>query len=96
MSLRAFCGGAYFYRDPASGNRAHAQIKFHIYTFVRLVAVVFRPGVCRNEVGKRVAYRPALEHILHESDAAVVLLLVAGIARFVWTHWETASGVNQA
>ena len=36
------------------------QLRFHIYTFAGLVAVVFLPGLCRHEAGREVAHRSAV------------------------------------
>ncbi len=48
------------------------QLRFHIYTFIG--------SWPWNDPNSR------LKHILHKADAVILLLLVAGIAWFVWSH----------
>jgi hypothetical protein len=39
---------------------------------------------------------PRLKNILHRSDAAVLLLLAAAVAWFLWTHWKHRDRESEA
>ncbi len=63
------------------------QLRFHLYTFVGswpwcfvLAYVGMQAGASWNSPDSR------LKYILHKADAAVVVLLLAGITWFVWSH----------
>ncbi|MGI4757260.1 MAG: DedA family protein [Janthinobacterium lividum] len=65
------------------------QLRFHIYTFLgswpwcfALAYVGMKAGASWNDPNSR------LKHILHKADALVLLLLVAGIVWFVWSHMK--------
>ncbi len=63
------------------------QLRFHVYTFIgswpwcfALAYVGMKAGASWNDPNGR------LKQILHKADAIVLLLLVAGIVWFVWSH----------
>jgi len=63
------------------------QLRFHIYTFLgswpwcfMLAYVGMKAGASWNSPDSK------LKYILHKADAAIIVLLVAGIAWFVWSH----------
>ncbi|MGB8480275.1 MAG: DedA family protein [Acidobacteriaceae bacterium] len=72
------------------------QLKFHIYTFVGSWPWCFVLVYAGMKLGNAWNTDPRLKHILHKSDAAVVLLLVAGIVWFIWTHWKHRAAQNEA
>ncbi len=72
------------------------QVKFHIYTFVGSWPWCFVLAYAGMKLGNAWNTDPRLKHILHESDAAVVLLLVAGVAWFIWTHWKHRAAQREA
>lgn len=72
------------------------QLKFHIYTFVGSWPWCFVLAYAGMKLGNAWHTDPRLKHILHESDSAVVLLLVAGLAWFIWTHWKRRAALNEA
>ena len=72
------------------------QLKFHIYTFVGSWPWCFVLAYAGMKLGNAWNTDPRLKHILHESDAAVVLLLAAGIGWFIWSHWKRRTALNEA
>jgi membrane protein DedA with SNARE-associated domain len=72
------------------------QLKFHFYTFLGSWPWCFVLAYAGMKLGSAWNTDPRLKHILHESDAAVVLLLVAGIAWFIWSHWKRRAALKQA
>lgn len=63
------------------------QLRFHIYTFIgswpwcfALAYLGMKAGESWNSPDSK------LKHILHKADAAIIVLLLAGIAWFVWSH----------
>ena len=64
------------------------QRRFHVYTFVGSWPWCFALAYAGMKLGKAWNTDPRLKQILHRSDAAVLLLLVAGVSWFVWTHWK--------
>jgi membrane protein DedA with SNARE-associated domain len=72
------------------------QLKFHIYTFLGSWPWCFILAYAGMKLGNAWNTDPRLKHILHESDAAVLFLLVAGVAWFIWTHWKHRAARNGA
>jgi membrane protein DedA with SNARE-associated domain len=72
------------------------QLKFHIYTFVGSWPWCFVLAYAGMKLGNAWNTDPRLKNILHESDAVVVLLLVAGIGWFIWSHWKRRTALNEA
>ena len=72
------------------------QVKFHIYTFVGSWPWCFVLAYVGMKLGNAWNTDPRLKHILHKSDAVVVLLLLAGIVWFIWTHWKHRAAQNEA
>jgi membrane protein DedA with SNARE-associated domain len=64
------------------------QLKFHLYTFLGSWPWCYALAYAGMRLGGAWNSDPRLKHILHESDAAVLLLLLAGAAWFIWTHWK--------
>ena len=63
------------------------QLRFHIYTFLgswpwcfALAYVGMKAGASWNDPHSR------LKQVLHKADAAIIVLVLAGIAWFVWSH----------
>ena len=72
------------------------QLKFHIYTFVGSWPWCFALAYAGMKLGSAWNTDPRLKRILHEADAAVVLLLLAGLAWFIWSHWKHRTAQNEA
>jgi len=67
------------------------QLRFHIYTFIgswpwcfALAWVGMKAGESWNDPNSM------LKKVLHKADAAILLLLVAGIVWFIWTHLKNS------
>jgi membrane protein DedA with SNARE-associated domain len=67
------------------------QLKFHFYTFIGSWPWCFVLAYAGMKLGNAWDTDPRLKHILHKSDAAILLLLVAGLVWFIWTHWSHRS-----
>ena len=72
------------------------QVKFHVYTFVGSWPWCFALAYAGMKLGNAWHTDPRLKHILHESDAAILLLLVAGLVWFIWSHWNHRATQNEA
>lgn len=68
------------------------QLRFHLYTFIgswpwcfALAYVGMKAGASWNDPNSR------LKHVLHRADAAVVLLVLASVGWFLWSHLRRGS-----
>ena len=69
------------------------MLKFQIYTFVGSWPWCFGLAYVGMVLGARWDSDPELRRLFHESDALILLVLIAGFAWFVWSRWrETYSG----
>lgn len=69
------------------------MLKFQVYTFVGSWPWCFGLAYVGMVLGARWDSDPELRRLFHEFDAAILLVLVAGFAWFVWSRWrETHSG----
>lgn len=73
------------------------QLRFHVYTFLgswpwcfALAYVGMQAGASWNDPNSR------LKHILHKADAAVLVLIVLGLAWFVWSHLKQRRDLQAA
>lgn len=80
---------------PAGISRM-PQLRFHIYTFVGSWPWCFALAYAGMKLGSAWNTDPRLKHFLHRADAAILLLLLAGIAWFFWTHWKHRDARNEA
>lgn len=64
------------------------QGRFHLYTFVGSWPWCLALAYAGAKLGNAWNTDPRLKHILHRADAAILLLLIAGVVWFVWTHWK--------
>jgi membrane protein DedA with SNARE-associated domain len=62
--------------------------KFQIYTFLGSWPWCFGLAYIGMVLGARWDSDPTLRSLFHRFDAAIVALLVAGLAWFVWTKWN--------
>lgn len=62
--------------------------KFHVYTFIGSWPWCFVLAYAGMKLGKAWDTDPRLKHVLHRADGAIIVLLVLGIAWFIWTHWK--------
>jgi len=61
------------------------QVRFHVYTFLGSWPWCFALAYLGMKAGEHWDY---LREYFHKFDAAIVLLLVSGVAWFVWFHWK--------
>lgn len=64
------------------------RLKFHIYTFVGSWPWCFALAWIGMKLGERWATDPRLRNALHRLDLVIALLLLAGAAWFVRSHWR--------
>jgi membrane protein DedA with SNARE-associated domain len=64
------------------------RIRFHIYTFVGSWPWCFALAWVGMKLGERWETDPRLKAWFHRLDAVIVLVLLAGITWFVWSHWK--------
>jgi membrane protein DedA with SNARE-associated domain len=58
-----------------------------IYTFVGSWIWCFVLAYVGAELGDRWDSSPGLRNVFHSLDVVILLLLVAGIGSFLWSHW---------
>ena len=64
-------------------------VKFQIYTFLGLVAVVLCARLYRRASSARAGTAdPRLREVMHRFDGVVIAAIVLGIAVYVWSHWQ--------
>lgn len=63
-------------------------VKFHLYTFVGSWIWCFALAYIGMKLGQAWESDPTLRNIMHRLDAVIVLLVVAGIAFYIWRHWR--------
>jgi membrane protein DedA with SNARE-associated domain len=64
------------------------RLKFHIYTFVGSWPWCFALAWIGMKLGESWDKDPRLKQWFHRLDAVIILLLLAGIAWFVRSHWK--------
>jgi membrane protein DedA with SNARE-associated domain len=72
------------------------QLKFHIYTFLGSWPWCFVLAYAGMKLGNAWNTDPRLKNILHKFDAVIVVLLVAGIVWFIWTHLKNRAARSEA
>ena len=64
------------------------MLKFQIYTFVGSWPWCFGLAYVGMVLGARWDSDPELRRLFHQSDALILLVLIAGFAWFVWSRWR--------
>jgi membrane protein DedA with SNARE-associated domain len=64
------------------------QGRFHLYTFLGSWPWCYALAYAGMRLGDHWDNDPRFKEIFHRFHLVVVLLLVAGFAWFVWTHWR--------
>ncbi|HEY2390978.1 MAG TPA: DedA family protein [Candidatus Angelobacter sp.] len=64
------------------------RLRFHIFTFIGSWPWCFTLAWVGMKLGERWDKDPRLKEWFHRMDAVIILLLVAGITWFVWSHWK--------
>jgi membrane protein DedA with SNARE-associated domain len=64
------------------------MLKFQIYTFLGSWPWCFGLAYAGYVLGNRWDSDPTLREVFHKFDAAIVAVLLAGFAWFVWVRWR--------
>jgi membrane protein DedA with SNARE-associated domain len=64
------------------------RLRFHVYTFIGSWPWCFVLAWVGMKLGERWDKDPRLKEWFHRMDAVIVLVLLVGIALFVWSHWK--------
>ena len=64
------------------------RLRFHVYTFVGSWPWCFALAWIGMKLGEQWDKDPRLKQWFHRLDAVIILLLLAGITWFVWSHWK--------
>lgn len=68
------------------------QLRFHLYTFIGSWPWCFLLAYAGMKAGESWdSPNSTLKQVLHKADAAVVLLVVAGLVWFLWSHLKNRS-----
>lgn len=72
------------------------QLRFHLYTFIGSWPWCLALAYAGMKLGNAWNTDPRLKHILHRSDAAVLVVLGAAVVWFLWTHWKYRTRQQEA
>ena len=64
------------------------RLRFHIYTFLGSWPWCFALAWVGMKLGEQWDKDPRLKQWFHRLDAVIIVLLLAGITWFVWSHWK--------
>ncbi|HMC31208.1 MAG TPA: DedA family protein [Candidatus Angelobacter sp.] len=64
------------------------RVRFHIFTFIGSWPWCFALAWIGMKLGERWDKDPRLKLWFHRLDAVIILLLLAGVTWFVWSHWK--------
>jgi membrane protein DedA with SNARE-associated domain len=72
------------------------QLRFHLYTFIGSWPWCFFLAYVGMKLGDKWETDPRFKAIFHRFHLGVELVLVVGIAWFLWTHWKNRMSTNPA
>jgi membrane protein DedA with SNARE-associated domain len=72
------------------------RVKFHIYTFIGSWPWCFVLAYIGMRLGDEWNKDPRLKMWFHRFDLAILAIIVAGIAYFVWSHLRHRAGADRA
>ncbi len=72
------------------------QLRFHIYTFLGSWPWCFALAYVGMKLGQGWETDPRFKAVFHEFHTVIVVLLLAGIAWFLWSHWKGRSRTEEA
>jgi membrane protein DedA with SNARE-associated domain len=72
------------------------RLRFHVYTFIGSWPWCFVLAWIGMKLGEHWDKDPRLKQWFHRLDAVIILLLLAGIGWFVWSHWKDRIRANAA
>ncbi len=64
------------------------RLRFHVYTFIGSWPWCFVLAWIGMKLGEQWDKDPRLKQWFHRLDVVIVLVLLAGIVWFVWSHWK--------
>jgi membrane protein DedA with SNARE-associated domain len=64
------------------------RLKFHIYTFIGSWPWCFALAWIGMKLGESWDKDPRLKQWFHRLDAVIILLLLAAVVWFIWSHWK--------
>ncbi len=64
------------------------QLRFHLYTFIGSWPWCFILAYVGQKLGEKWESDPRLKIWFHRFDAIIVVVLLAAVAWFVWSHWQ--------
>ena len=71
------------------------RLRFHVYTFIGSWPWCFVLAWIGMKLGEHWDKDPRLKQWFHRLDAVIILLLLAGITWFVWSHWKGRVGATE-
>jgi membrane protein DedA with SNARE-associated domain len=71
------------------------MLPFQVYTFVGSWIWCYALAYVGAELGDRWDSSPGLRNVFHSLDVVILLVLVAGVAWFLWSHWPTRGQPNE-
>lgn len=72
------------------------HVRFHVYTFLGSWPWCFALAYVGMKLGQGWETDPRFKAVFHEFHTVIVLLLLAGIAWFLWTHLKRRSRAEEA
>jgi membrane protein DedA with SNARE-associated domain len=69
------------------------QVRFHVYTFIGSWPWCFALAYIGMKLGSRWDSDPRFKEVFHRFQIGVELVIVVGIAYFIWTHWKNRGAV---
>jgi membrane protein DedA with SNARE-associated domain len=69
------------------------QVRFHIYTFIGSWPWCFALAYIGMKLGDRWDSDPRFKAVFHRFQLGVEVVIVVGIAWFIWTHWKNRAAV---
>ena len=64
------------------------QLKFHTYTFLGSWPWCFVLAYVGKRLGQAWDSDPTLRSLFHRFDAVIVVLILGGVALYIWRHWR--------
>lgn len=64
------------------------RLRFHVYTFIGSWPWCYALAWIGMKLGEQWDKDPRLKQWFHRLDAVIILVLLAGIAWFIWSHWK--------
>ena len=72
---------------PAGISRMR-QLRFHLFTFIGSWPWCFMLAWIGMRLGEKWNTDPRLKEWFHRFDAAILAVMLVGVAWFVWSHWK--------